>query len=637
MTMMTSAVAIDVANSRFFIENTIESAPKGLMIREFIRNAIEAMVNPDDIIRLIRFFADSEGRLAIINNGQGMDATELRNATELASSGANKIQGINGRNNRGEGAKISALRFNSLGMRYRSRKDGVISEVLLFNDNGPNGVGWAREQIEIDGSYYEVWEIDADSLSEEEAERYSGFPADFTEVMLFGNEEHQKTAFNPYGDAAEKAAKLAIAHELFGRFYRFPNIGVPIRVQFNEAFRGGMAFRDFIPVEQIVESHPESFKHVDERFVTLDDGVKIEYLMYTTDDKHRSPFTQYSQGTNSGLGGVVWQDEIYASLLDPMWGYEASNYGLVGLGKMVSVFVHLPDDYGVRDDRFRENLQRANGEKITLRDFQSLIISNRPQWLLDIIDSQHNKSSSSKAVNDKLKAHAAMLKRPVSTNANGTPSAPGLTVLTGGAVPSGSSNINSTSKSGSSEPGHGSGSGHGTGGAGQGNRSVSASSSRKAPTMTVMADSKGIPDCVWTDDMQAYPMLINRGAHYVETQGLYILNQTYPAFKKIVSEVIHQFILPKRPYLIRDADMERMVEGKVKDHVATLVGMAILNAENKRNTPAWNDVAIQSLLSIEALTSVYDVCLSDACYISPAVTNLPEFRNKDSLAKQAAA
>ncbi len=62
----------------------------------------------------------------------------------------------------------------------------------------------------------------------------------------------------------------------------------------------------------------------------------------------------------------------------------------------ISIFIHLPDGYLVRDDRYRERLLYKTGsEPLKCEDFMDEVRSNRPQWVIDLVEAlgQNRKSS----------------------------------------------------------------------------------------------------------------------------------------------------------------------------------------------------------------------------------------------------
>src|SRR3984885_8845846 len=130
--------ALRVANEAFLVSSTIERCPKTMMIRELMVNAIEAAALAADhkhvVIMSVRI--DGLPKLCIRNTGRGMSAVELDRICDLASS-LYKQNSLDG--NFGMGAKVASLPSNKHGLRYRSCKDGTVSQVVLCQRDGIYG------------------------------------------------------------------------------------------------------------------------------------------------------------------------------------------------------------------------------------------------------------------------------------------------------------------------------------------------------------------------------------------------------------------------------------------------------------------------------------------------------------------
>src|SRR5262249_42488472 len=127
--------ALDIANIEFVVTSQIERAPHWTMIRELTMNAIEAATRAlgDQIVHWTTGKYRGIRKAVIWNTGPGMDPAELKAATKLACE-INKSLGLD--ENFGVGAKVSSLSNNKLGLRFRSCKNGKVSEVMLGYDPG---------------------------------------------------------------------------------------------------------------------------------------------------------------------------------------------------------------------------------------------------------------------------------------------------------------------------------------------------------------------------------------------------------------------------------------------------------------------------------------------------------------------
>ena len=150
-------------------------------------------------------------KLCIWNTGPGMSSEELHGVCDLAAS-LGKDKGLD--ENFGMGAKVASLPSNRYGLRYRSCKQGVVSEVILCERDGVYG-RYKRELPET-GTIEEV--VDVTEVCKSEG---YDLAQDWTEVVLFGNRADQDTVRDPY-DGNPAVQKQWIADTLYHRFYRLP-------------------------------------------------------------------------------------------------------------------------------------------------------------------------------------------------------------------------------------------------------------------------------------------------------------------------------------------------------------------------------------------------------------------------------
>jgi len=121
---------LGISDVPFMVTSQIDRAPQWTMIRELTMNAVEAAskAQGEKIVHWTSALWNGTRKAVIWNTGPGMDAAELKSATDLACE-INKNLGLD--ENFGVGAKVSSLRNNRLGMRFRSCKAGKVSEVIL--------------------------------------------------------------------------------------------------------------------------------------------------------------------------------------------------------------------------------------------------------------------------------------------------------------------------------------------------------------------------------------------------------------------------------------------------------------------------------------------------------------------------
>jgi hypothetical protein len=212
--------ALKIADIPFTVTSQIQRAPHRTMIRELTMNAIEAaaQASGEKIVHWTSRQVDGVRKAAIWNTGPGMNAAQLKAATDLACR-IDKNLGLD--ENFGVGAKVSSLASNQNGMRFRSCKDGRVSEVLLGYD--PSVKQYVRFVRELANGVNDSV-IDVTSLAAKEDYDLS---IEWTEVTLYGNSDHQDTVTRPF--ASTPTERMFIANTLYRRFYRLPE-GVKLKL-----------------------------------------------------------------------------------------------------------------------------------------------------------------------------------------------------------------------------------------------------------------------------------------------------------------------------------------------------------------------------------------------------------------------
>ena len=121
--------------------------------------------------------------------------------------------------------------------------------------------------------------------------------------------------------------------------------------------------------------------------ILADNGVAIEYV-----------HTPLQSGNNNVLGrneltgdatrlALVWRDEMYGARIGNEWRHVAASYGVPYIHRELSIFVHLPDDFPVRDGAYRQRLVLVStGEELECEDFMKEIHALRPQWVRDLVE-----------------------------------------------------------------------------------------------------------------------------------------------------------------------------------------------------------------------------------------------------------
>jgi hypothetical protein len=209
---------LGISDVPFMVTSQIDRAPQWTMVRELTMNAIEAAskVQGEKIVHWTSVLWNGIRKAVIWNTGPGMDAAELKSATNLACE-INKNLGLD--ENFGVGAKVSSLRNNRLGMRFRSCKAGKVSEVILGYD--PDRKRYVRFERELGGKRDTVIDVTKAAIKDGRDVTY-----EWTEVMLLGNRNDQDTTQKLFETGLTE--KAYIANTLYRRFYRLPE-GVKLR------------------------------------------------------------------------------------------------------------------------------------------------------------------------------------------------------------------------------------------------------------------------------------------------------------------------------------------------------------------------------------------------------------------------
>ncbi len=374
--MTAQITQLRVGDENFLVTSMIDRCPKSMMLRELVRNAIEAALTAAPGERLVEIDAtdiDGTPKLSIFNTGRGMNPDELFRMCDIASS-IRKQNSLE--RNFGMGAKVASLPSNRLGMRYRSCHAGRVCEVMIGQRDGVYG----RLRRELPGSeqLHDVLDVTADAIAEGR-----GSSQDWTEVVLLGNHAGQDTLADPY-DSQPPMAPHWLAEELHKKFFRLPDdVALILAARANLS---GARYR---------------FRSIGERLdgcytrhetVRIADGVAIHYIYDAPDpaDPGRTRAASGAPYVVHGFAGLVHKDEIYDLCWHQHWLHDGPVYGIPFLGRNITVLVEFPDGYPVLPDGYRQFLHRRDGlqGQLLLRQFAGEIHRNRPAWLVALIQ-QH--------------------------------------------------------------------------------------------------------------------------------------------------------------------------------------------------------------------------------------------------------
>jgi hypothetical protein len=363
--------ALTIENIEFAVKSQIGRAPHWTMVRELTMNAIEAAAKASGAKTAHWTTGTYEGvRKAVIwNTGPGMDASELKRATNLACE-VGKNLGLD--DNFGVGAKVSSLPNNRIGMRFRSCKNGRVSEIIIGED--PDTHVFVRFERDIGGKTDTV--IDVTAVAQREGRDTS---IDWTEVMLLGNSLDQDTAARPIS-ANPSPEKAFIANSLYRRFYRLPT-GVKVRLD--------SVYHRFADSSRI-------FSPIGERYDRFEraQSVEIPNFGITVHFLHDPPIGDKSGLRKSSSGALssttttcclVHKEEMYSVMTGQEWSAAAPRFGIPFGSKELCVHIEL-DDNEARPSQYRERLiSKQTGEDIVPDDFAFAVVEIMPDWVKEII------------------------------------------------------------------------------------------------------------------------------------------------------------------------------------------------------------------------------------------------------------
>ena len=390
----------------------VEHAPSGMMLREAVVNAVEAIGNargdiivsscdPNVILEELNEIAVDEfgqtvnpKKLMIANscpNG-AMSSKQLLEATDIASS-INKEQGVN--NNFGQGIKLTGLSANKFGFLWIVRKDGEkYAAWLRFNSKDNVYERFDFYESLLDAQNEGCPSVDIVNVTDvhiEELDDY--FEGDYNAYIFLGNEPKQNTVTNPFGSKEEKPSWLV--NELYKRLAFLPE-GVTIKTKIHSRDKNE-SLKTFLPKLKFLEKEKLKEKGVQKEVVQTSEGYKIHYLFdpkFSGGSAKDNPNTTESQKagnvcTTSSFSAYIYKNEFYdvrsgnGGSLRKVAGMMGIPYGFQNL----TVFVEIPEGDWMPDSD-RRHIERNDVKKtaIKITDFAEDIKAHRPQWFIEKIE-----------------------------------------------------------------------------------------------------------------------------------------------------------------------------------------------------------------------------------------------------------
>jgi hypothetical protein len=364
-----------------------------MMMRELVKNALEAAECTASSSAHGKVIFDAVpvagasgaiSKLRVKNTGPGMDAAELRVVMDLHASGGGKTNGLD--SNFGVGAKVTGLKNNPAGMRYRSCKGGRVSEAVLCKRAGDYGL---LKQPDGSGGYSGV----VDRTVELAAEGVD-LSKDWTEAVLFGEDLEHDTTTEPL-KKGRSAASNWIAAAVNHRFFSLPtNVDVEIDISLDKGqhpqrriLRGAAAT---VQGSAVKGAHSR---------VAIGDDIEVEFAVLGKDGQNRYALT--------GQCGLVFRGEIYDFTYGASdWARRAARYGITYGASHVVVFVHLRDNAKLTPDKYRQRLEKDEPDRPEAKtdDYAALIAKSLPDFVRKHVEaSKPNSLEDSKSLQDRLK------------------------------------------------------------------------------------------------------------------------------------------------------------------------------------------------------------------------------------------
>lgn len=571
--------ALNIANIPFSVTSQIKRAPHWTMIRELTMNAIEAAARASGEKIVYWTTGQYKGvRKAVIwNTGPGMDAAELKAATNLACQ-VNKNLGLD--ENFGVGAKVSSLANNKIGMRFRSCKNGIVSEVIVGYD--PEIDQFVRFERDLPNGDSDTV-INVTTVAQKEGR---SLDYDWTEVMLLGNSLEQDTVDKPFESNVIEKAYVATA--LYRRFYRIPE-GVKLRL--DTCYHRLDGTRPFIPIGQ----RYTKFGRVESVRVS-DMNLTIHFLHDPAVSLGLRKSSSNALGSSTTTCALVFKDEMYSVMTGNEWSAAAPRFGIPFGSKELCVHIEL-DEGEARPSQYRERLiTRETGEDLLPSDFTFAVIQVMPEWVKDVIRAASPRRSED--YNDLRKELQELLNRlKVKVTGrkmqaqNGTPSKEqtGQDLGTTGSGVSGGTAV---------------GTGNNGSGSGVRNSRRRFHETPEGATATALYEIYEKPpqiEMLETLEEVTEKNLKGRAAEFILETGVLFVNGLYEAVERTVNDVEPEFVGQADPETIR-----KCVINAARRALAFRTGKATVYALAKRANEDWSETAMLAALSKESLSIAAD-------------------------------
>jgi hypothetical protein len=561
-------------NVEFAIHHLIEDCPAHTVVRELIKNAQEnaTLLNPPGKMECFQEKVNGVRKLGFFNEGPGMSDGDLRRLMDMASTG--KTLGTS--DNFGQGGKVSGLKVSPRGLVYRSCKNGQVCEIVLAAETrtGMSYPTYVKKRVLVSdeaGQSYEVV-IDVTDRYRDRADR--PLDRDWTEVLLIGHTDDQDTVATLIPDTTRK--NWLISH-INKRFYKFPP-GFVVRNA--DASSGQSNRRTAHGLEHLAlnwSTGEGDGQHEDAQAVHPVYGpVTIRYFKlkgtYGVDDPRGNSRAKTMEANGIGSRGdhicIVWRDECYE--VRTGWSQISGAFGVTFGSANVAIHIVLADDAPVKNNTYRDKVirQEDSGHYLALEEFADLVCQHRPQWLIDYVEAEANRSNTGGNVSERLRQFLQELmvtgeERPV--------------VEPGG------------EDQGEIRRGRGrNGKGGGGGADGDG------SSNRPAQGRRTTQNITGIPNVDFTNDPAILEEMRGRAAVYRRSANLVLLNPEHFLYQRDLQR-LYEDVGP-------DSERQQLARQFYNEEYRYQAGKYVVQAWIFRGRSEWNDDEFEAALSMGAMT-----------------------------------
>ncbi|MDB4632851.1 hypothetical protein OAG01_00225 [bacterium] len=564
------------APNAWSVSAPISQAPRRMMIREFVQNGLEAASmaagsrTPGQVVISVLKVPSSGGpvrKLRIWNTGPGMDATELVRVMDLHATGGGKKNGVDA--NFGLGAKTAGLANNPAGLRYRSCRNGVVSELLLCKSGDDYGI-----QGQKDASNSFVLVVDRTQAAKSEGRCLK---SDWTEVVLLGEDAEHDTTVEPFGKGKKEPSSW-LADCINNRFDTLPKyVTVEIDASLDRNKRPQK--RSLLGARESVRKSAGRKQMAE---VSMPSGHRVRFALLAKKGQNRYAL--------EGQVALVHKEELYDVRKAADWSRCCSRFGITYGQKQVVIQILLPNNEAL-PDQHRQRLERDEPDRpeVLVDEWAQEIAENLPDFIQKHVDAARPKDSSA---SNNLKSRLQNLVTQYGWHRNAMKLDP-----------------NGNARAGDPNS-RGDGKGGRRGRGGSPTRSVNPGS--KPASRTTVSRRGALPSIRWVDGGKASSTghLARFAARYDHKIHEIALNNQYEGLEEAVKRVVTGW-----PNAHDQVALRAEALNLCKEEFVFRASKAVMSAFMHEGAVGWKPIDIETALHEQALT----LHLDDVIEVSTAV------------------